>query len=95
MVDAADWRLQGQERYLKGVTLVRRSYRQNPHNPNWDHDHCEFCWAKFSLDPNAREVEAGYCTPDDYRWICEPCFDDFNEMFDWKIGRDRDPRTTE
>lgn len=85
MIEPADWRLQGQEKYLKAVTLVRRPSRQNPYNPDWDRDHCEFCWAKFAMDPAARDVEDGYCTSDDYHWICEPCFEDFKEMFQWTI----------
>ena len=40
-----DARLCGQEAYLAGVTLVHQPW--NPANPKNDHDHCEFCWAKF------------------------------------------------
>lgn len=43
-----DWRLQGQEKYLKGATLLRKLYRAA--SQDWAHDHCEFCWAKF-MDP--------------------------------------------
>ncbi len=46
--DEKDWRLQGQENYLKGATLLRKPYRAL--SPDWEHDHCEFCWAKF-MDP--------------------------------------------
>jgi hypothetical protein len=35
MVEPSDWRLQGQERYLKGRELCRRTYRRYPKNPNW------------------------------------------------------------
>lgn len=73
-----DWRLTGQERYLKGATLRRR--RWTLQTPEWDHDHCEFCWAKF---PD--ELPEGYATEDSYRWICEQCFTDFREMFEWKL----------
>jgi hypothetical protein len=46
-----DWRLQGQEKYLKGVMLSLIAY--SPSNPNNDHDHCEFCGEKFMLnEPN-------------------------------------------
>ena len=39
-----DWRLlRGQDEYLHGATLVRKPFRG-------EHDHCEFCWAKF-VDP--------------------------------------------
>jgi len=45
MREPNDWRLMNQERYLKGVTLSWRAYV--PANPTNDHDHCEFCQAKF------------------------------------------------
>jgi hypothetical protein len=40
-----DWRLQGQEAYLQDTILHWRQWRQI--HENWDHDHCEFCGAKF------------------------------------------------
>ena len=84
MTAKPDWRLQGQEKYLQGIALVHRLYRQNPKNPDWDHDHCEFCWAKFSLTaPDA--LREGYASQDDYRWICTTCFTDFRERFAWKV----------
>jgi hypothetical protein len=85
MVDLSDWRLQGQKRYLKKAELCRRTYRRYPNNPDWDHDHCEFCWAKFMVEENPDVFHEGYCTLDEYRWICKKCFDDFHEMFDWKV----------
>jgi predicted Fe-S protein YdhL (DUF1289 family) len=30
-------------------------------------------------------LHQGYCTLDEYRWICRECFTDFNEMFGWRI----------
>lgn len=80
-----DWRLSGQEDDLKGVTLVRRTYRPHPDNPDWDHDHCEFCGAKFTLRTEEGAVNKGYATLDDYRWICSTCFEDFRERFGWKV----------
>jgi hypothetical protein len=80
----SDWRLQGQERYLQGITLVHRRYRQNAKNPKWDHDHCEFCSAEFALTaPDA--LREGYASEDDYRWICAKCFADFRDRFAWKV----------
>ena len=46
--DDKDWRLQGQEKYLQGATLLRKRYKA--WSEDWEHDHCEFCWAKF-MDP--------------------------------------------
>ena len=66
-----DWRLRGQEAYLKGVELVRRKYRRYGNNPNWDHDHCEFCWVKFSV-ADSDSLNDGYATLDDYHWRKRP-----------------------
>lgn len=48
MAEIEDWRLRGQEDYLQGCTLVRKPYKA--WSKDWEHDHCEFCWAKF-MDP--------------------------------------------
>ena len=48
MSDDQDWRLRGQEQYLHGATLLRTRYKA--WSEDWEHDHCEFCWAKF-MDP--------------------------------------------
>lgn len=47
--DDSDWRLAGQVRFLQGAEFTRRPYRV--WSETWEHDHCEFCWAKF-MDPN-------------------------------------------
>ncbi len=84
-VQDSDWRLQGQEVYLAGVELVWRKYGQYPKNPDWDHDHCEFCWAKFMVEDLPDVLHEGYCIVDQYRWICKGCFDDFRERFRWRV----------
>ena len=77
MVDKEDWRLTNQEKYLKGVTLIHTIYKRNSDDR---HDHCEFCWEEFE-----NEVSYGYCTINQYHWICDECFRDFKEMFNWKV----------
>jgi hypothetical protein len=84
-VNKSDWRLQGQEEYLKGASLVHRHYRRYTNNPSWDHDHCEFCWATFMVEDSSDALHRGYATEDDYRWICEQCFSDFKELFEWQV----------
>lgn len=86
MRETNDWRLTNQERYLKGVVLVHRKYR--PASSSNDHDHCEFCWAKFMLVDAPNVLHEGYSTPDGYRWICETCFNDFGDLFHWKVGHE-------
>ncbi len=92
-LDTEDWRLHGQERYLVGAKLVRKPYRQYPKNPDWDHDHCEFCWATFCYltgPDHADHLKEGYTTLDEYRWICPGCFNDFHTMFTWEVVQDSD-----
>ena len=60
MIDESDWRLQGQEKFLQGVVLVKRRYRSHSQNPDRDHDHCEFCWAKFMVEGNPDSLHEGY-----------------------------------
>jgi hypothetical protein len=85
-----DWRRRGQESYLAGVVLVRRAYRPPPSNPDWEHDHCEFCWAKFMPGGVHDSLRVGFATVDDYHWICEPCFADFREEFGWRVEQGTD-----
>ena len=74
-----DWRLNGQERYLKQDRFRRATYRA--HSPTWDHDHCEFCNAKFAERDSADVLREGWQTEDEYRWVCDACFEDFREAF--------------
>jgi hypothetical protein len=78
---ADDWRRQGQEDYLSGERLCLDRYQ--PYSDSWDHDHCEFCWQKFSLEPG--DAQSGYRTEDHYRWICGACFEDFRGEFEWIV----------
>jgi len=78
-----DWRLQGQERYLHGALLHRAQWTRP--RPDWDHDHCEFCWAKFAEEDLPDVLHEGYTTPDRYRWICGTCFRDFADRFGWRV----------
>ena len=79
MIEKDDWRLLDQESYLADKTLRFCKWESN--NPDYDHEHCRFCWAKF---PN--EFPEGYVTTENrYWWICPTCYEDFKEMFRWKL----------
>ena len=81
-----DWRLTNQLSYMKAATLAWRIYEAP--SESWDHDHCEFCFVKFLPPPAADDaVAAGYVTLDgEDRWVCKTCFDDFRELFAWRLG---------
>ncbi len=76
-----DWRLHGQERYLRRVPLQFVAWSSV--RAEWDHDHCEFCGAKFAGPALADTLHEGYTTSDLDRWICPKCFADFRERFEW------------
>jgi len=84
MIGKNDWRLQGQDEYLMAVKLYYRQYKK--YSERWDHDHCSFCWAKFSEYEG--DLHEGYCTLDHYHWVCSKCFEDFKEMFCWQVVND-------
>jgi len=80
-----DWRLFNQEKYLKGVTLQWKKW--TPPKKTWDHDHCSFCWRTISDIKDKNIDNWGYTTLDNYHWICKKCFEDFKEMFQWKVKK--------
>ena len=84
MLAEHDWRLDGQEQYLR--KLLRDADINfkvwSPHHRGRSHDHCEFCWAKiWDRVHGTNEFDRGYVTADDRHWICEPCFADFKDRF--------------
>ncbi len=85
MTDQNDARLTDQMTYLYGKTLVYRPWTSA--DPDWDHDHCAFCWEKFSAGPDM--LHEGYVTDDpsprNQHWVCPDCFRDFREMFHWQV----------
>ncbi|HVJ67123.1 MAG TPA: hypothetical protein VM510_04005 [Caulifigura sp.] len=74
-----DWRLQGQENYLHGAVLTWAEYRTP--SPQWDHDHCEFCGAKFADTTDVMDAQlTGFVTANQ-RWICRWRAHDMQERF--------------
>lgn len=73
-----DWRIRGQEASLRGKTFIKREFQPWP--DSWDHEHCGFCFEKFA---KLLGVQYGYAALDSYDWVCEACYSDFKEMFDF------------
>ena len=82
MVEGDDWRLTDQERYLQGAAFRWRQYACP--RPGWDHDHCEFCWAKFAEADGPEVLREGYTTAEGL-WVCVACFADFRGRFEWHV----------
>jgi hypothetical protein len=82
VIESNDWRLMGQESYLLNKKMVQKPYFIR--DPKWDHDHCAFC--SETIDETTINA---FCTEDEYHWVCEECFEDFKEMFEWEFIRDK------
>jgi len=83
-MDNNDWRLMGQEKYMKGVHLNRIqpiNYAKKLEQPELWHEHCEFCMEKIDMNYE----EPCYCTDDEYRFVCVQCYEDFKDGFNWSV----------
>lgn len=78
---SSDWRIRNQRRYLMGASFALRPFEPTERD---DHDHCEFCTAKFSRAPgDLREGYVSYANEYVY-WVCPECYRDFEEEFKWR-----------
>ena len=78
----SDWRIDN-AKWTRGAVIRFAKYAQP--RPDWDHDHCEGCWATFMEDGPSHTLKEGYVTEDNYRWICAECFRDLKDEMGWKL----------
>ena len=84
IVKSDDWRLTGQEGYLLFARLkevIPLEYINSLDDPKMFHEHCSFCWDKVEENKDKKH----YCTLDNYHWICNECYNDFEKMFKFNI----------
>jgi len=79
----ADWRIDN-AKWTRGAVFKFKKYTRP--SEEWDHDHCEACWATFMESGSPDVLTEGYATEDDYRWVCPQCFSDLKEEMGWKLG---------
>ena len=77
-----DSRLNGQEKYLINAHLIQNSCQEEPSKQKY----CEFCMKKMVFNS---EYEKCYATKDRKYWICEKCFEDFKDMFNFRLLKNR------
>ena len=78
-----DWRIDNAKR-TRGALLREMKYSRP--EEDWDHDHCEGCWAKFMESELPGTLTAGYVTEDNRCWICPDCFRDLRDEMEWKLA---------
>lgn len=85
-----DWRIMGQPGYLFRKNLYYKTFIPYFDDQHPDHAHCEFCNNYFSLEKvsDNHYLHEGYYEPESKSWICETCFQDFKEIFQWTVIKD-------
>ena len=85
VTEGDDWRITNQATYLTARRMKWAKWQQP--RRDWDHDHCEFCWAEFAEVASDHAPNAsGWVTADDgLHWVCAPCFEDFRGRFAWVV----------
>lgn len=82
---ASDWRNHGEEEYLMGAALVRMPYRESEKS---HHEHCTFCWARFSESMQGDERSGYMCRKNgESYWICTACYHDLKDFFHWQMEK--------
>ena len=84
-IEKDDWRLEfGKEpTFYSKFKWSRKKWART--RPNWDHDHCEFCWQKISDIDGENIQHEGWTNDEDTYWVCKSCFEDFKEMYQWDL----------
>ena len=73
-----------QKTYLHSKVLSFRAFSSE----NGTHDHCELCWARFSMNPD--DLQSGFYEPLSKSWICADCFNELSILFGWTIDKSSD-----
>ena len=58
---------------IAGAILIRKPWTRPAGDSRYDHDHCVFCFAKFS-DSEPDALREGFATGDEALWVCTDCF---------------------
>jgi hypothetical protein len=73
-------------RALEGYGWRRAPWARPPNNPEWDHDHCVACWAKFSDNvPDAFRKGHTHGVAPAEEWVCDECFSRLAKELRWTL----------
>ena len=76
-----EWNVEESDISLNNHVLHRKIFSDRLKDT--EHEHCEFCSALFGSQK--RDFVEGYCTEDYYYWICDHCYNEFKDEFNWTI----------
>ena len=69
--------------YEEKEYLHKKELRKKDFTNDGDHRHCELCWNRFSS--YEKDLHIGYYEPCSKSWICESCYNDFKDLFEWGV----------
>ena len=85
MIEQDDWRLHVGNKPELYASLTWSFKKWTQTRPHWNHDHCEFCQIKLSDSEIDEVMHEGWTDNDEYHWICVTCFNDFRDLYRWKV----------
>lgn len=80
MIESNDWRLLNDVKHLKGIEVNPTDGKEITVHME-SNQKCVFCWDKVSDNPH----EYWYVTEGEKDCICEFCFQDFQDLFGFKV----------
>jgi len=87
MAEERDWRLDIAEEPSFFAKFTWKNTKWTQTRDNWNHDHCEFCGAEIS-DLSGKDIfNNGWTTEDEYYWVCDKCFNDFKDLYQWNLSK--------
>ncbi|MCR5808105.1 MAG: hypothetical protein K6G56_00930 [Clostridiales bacterium] len=79
LINNGEWRLTAWEACQIGNCMQHRVFDRTIVIE--DFDKCSLCYERFDTDE--KHPQKAYYCPDNHRWVCEKCFNDFKDLFDW------------
>jgi hypothetical protein len=81
-----NWRLESVA-HLASQPLRRKKWTR--WSREWDHNHCEYCGAKFAEFEGEDILKEGFASTEahprgeNYHWVCINCFADLKDLIGW------------
>ncbi len=68
------------KQYVEKINLSKEYLKNDNCKKLWER-HCEFCFEKITIELT-REC---YCTEDCFTWICQKCFNEHKDKYNWRV----------
>ena len=69
--------------YLHNQSVELKNFKEAFSSNPQEHRHCEMCWAKFGFFEGDNHL--GYYEENSGSWICQDCYENFKDLFGWRL----------